>query len=118
MINLLLPPHLNMSESQNTEWKSTWRDEYIKWICGFANANGGRLEIGRDDYGNVIGLDDAKRLMEDLPNKIRDVLGIVVDINLSSESGKDLISIEVAPHPYPVSYKGQSLSQREYQTRA
>ncbi len=27
-----------MKESQNTEWKESWRDEYLKWICGFANA--------------------------------------------------------------------------------
>ena len=26
-----------MSESQNIEWKETGRDEYLKWVCGFAN---------------------------------------------------------------------------------
>jgi ATP-dependent DNA helicase RecG len=31
-----------MKESQQVEWKSTWRDEYLKWICGFANAEGWR----------------------------------------------------------------------------
>ncbi len=25
-----------MKESQNIEWKESWRDEYLKWICGFA----------------------------------------------------------------------------------
>jgi len=35
-----------MSENQNIEWKESWRDEYLKWICGFANANGGKLIIG------------------------------------------------------------------------
>ena len=30
-----------MSESQNIEWKEMWRDEYLKWVCGFANAQGG-----------------------------------------------------------------------------
>jgi ATP-dependent DNA helicase RecG len=28
-------------ENQNIEWKESWRDEYLKWICGFANAQGG-----------------------------------------------------------------------------
>lgn len=96
-----------MNESQNREWKNAWRDEYIKWICGFANAHGGTLEIGKDDEGNVAGIRDALRLMEELPNKIRDLLGIIVDVNLHSEKGKDWLSIEVAPHPFPVSYKGQ-----------
>ena len=30
-----------MNETQNIEWKETWRDEYLKWVCGFANAQGG-----------------------------------------------------------------------------
>ena len=28
-------------ENQNVEFKENWRDEYLKWICGFANAQGG-----------------------------------------------------------------------------
>jgi|CXWL01.1.fsa_nt_gi ATP-dependent DNA helicase RecG len=40
-----------MKESQNTEFKRLWKDEYLKWICGFANAEGGVLVIGRDDAG-------------------------------------------------------------------
>ena len=36
-----------MQESQNTEWKEIWKDEYLKWICGFANANGGKIIIGK-----------------------------------------------------------------------
>jgi len=26
-----------MPEQQNIKWKEIWRDEYLKWICGFAN---------------------------------------------------------------------------------
>lgn len=29
---------LDMSENQNIEYKESWRDEYLKWICGFAYA--------------------------------------------------------------------------------
>ncbi|MBQ3923436.1 MAG: putative DNA binding domain-containing protein [Spirochaetales bacterium] len=71
-----------MSESQLIEYKESWRDEYLKWICGFANAQGGKLYIGVDDSGNVCGVNDAKRLSEDIPNKIVSLLGIVPDINL------------------------------------
>ena len=49
-----------MNENQHIEWKASWRDEYLKWICGFANAHGGVLEIGRDDGGRVVGLVDAR----------------------------------------------------------
>ncbi|MCX6179090.1 MAG: ATP-binding protein [Chlorobiales bacterium] len=30
-------------ENQHIEWKESWRDDYLKWICGFANAEGGIL---------------------------------------------------------------------------
>lgn len=49
-----------MGESQNIEWKESWRDEYLKWICGFANAQGGKIYIGCDDKGEIVGADDAK----------------------------------------------------------
>jgi len=35
-----------MQEHQNVEWKESWDDEYLKWICGYANAQGGILYIG------------------------------------------------------------------------
>ena len=31
-----------MLEQQEIEWKESWRDEYLKWLCGYANAHGGR----------------------------------------------------------------------------
>ncbi len=40
-------------ESQNVEFKKAWSDEYLKWICGFANAQGGCLYIGLDDNGEA-----------------------------------------------------------------
>ena len=78
-----------IEESQNLEHKESWRDEYLKWICGFANAQGGRVYIGVDDDRQVTGVEDSKRLMEDIPNKIRDVLGIIVDVNLLKENEKE-----------------------------
>lgn len=29
-----------MKENQQVEWKQSWRDECLKWICDFANADG------------------------------------------------------------------------------
>ena len=46
-----------MREHQHIEWKESWRDEYQKWICGFANADGGVLVIGRNDRGAVVGVE-------------------------------------------------------------
>ena len=96
-----------MAEKQDIEWKESWRDEYLKWICGFANAKGGKIYIGTDDNGNVVGLEDSKKLMEDIPNKINNYLGIIVDVNLLEEDGKEYIEIDVPPVSYPVSYRGE-----------
>lgn len=96
-----------MSETQNIEYKQSWRDEYLKWICGFANANGGSIFIGKDDDGNVVGVTDTKRLLEEIPNKVRDVLGILVDVKLHTTAQGDFIEIIVEGYPYPVNYKGQ-----------
>ena len=96
-----------MQETQNIEYKSSWRDEYLKWICGFANANGGTIFIGKDDKGNTIGVAEAKKLLEDIPNKVRDVLGILVDVNLQETTEGDYLEIVVEPYPNPVNYKGQ-----------
>ena len=96
-----------MSENQSIELKETWKDEYLKWICGFANANGGSLFIGKNDAGEIIHLENAKRLLEDVPNKVRDTLGILVDVNLHHTGKGDFIEIIVEPYPYPVNYKGQ-----------
>lgn len=45
-----------MAESQNIEYKESWRDEYLKWICGFANARGGCIYIGVRDDGKIVGI--------------------------------------------------------------
>jgi ATP-dependent DNA helicase RecG len=98
---------MSKEEGQNTEWKTSWRDEYLKWLCGFANAEGGVLVIGRSDKGKAVGVADAKKLLVDLPNKIRDVLGIVADVRLVKDHGKELVEIRVEPYPNPISYKGE-----------
>lgn len=96
-----------MPETQNIEYKTTWRDEYLKWICGFANAKGGTIYIGKDDKGKVVGVDNVKKLLEDIPNKSRDILGVIVDVNLHTTTEGDYLEINIENYPYPVNYKGQ-----------
>jgi ATP-dependent DNA helicase RecG len=96
-----------MSEDQNIEFKESWRDEYLKWICGFANAQGGKIYIGKNDAGKVTGLKDVKKLMDDIPNKVKDILGILVDVDLKRSEKGEFIEITVEPYPYPINYKGQ-----------
>lgn len=96
-----------MPESQNIEYKQSWDDEYLKWVCGFANALGGVIYIGKDDSGQVVGVSNFKKLMEDIPNKIRNSMGIICEVQLQEDSGKHSITIIVNPYSVPVSLRGR-----------
>ena len=37
-------------ETNCVEFKRSWRDEWLKWICAFANSEGGTLYIGIDEW--------------------------------------------------------------------
>jgi ATP-dependent DNA helicase RecG len=96
-----------MPEQQNIEYKCSWHDDYLKWICGFANVQGGRIYIGKDDTGMLVGVDDFKRLMDDIPNKIKNNLGITTEVNLLQEGDKHLLEIIVEPYSIPISLRGR-----------
>lgn len=96
-----------MRENQNTEWKLLWKDEYLKWICGFANAQGGQIFLGIDDNGKVVGLRKYRHRLESLPGKILSNLGILCDVNLHQEGGRYYIEIVVNTYDVPISYQGK-----------
>ena len=41
---------MKRDESQNVEYKESWHDKYLAWICGYANAQGGTIYFGIEDY--------------------------------------------------------------------
>lgn len=45
--------------------------------------------------------------MEDIPNKIQTQLGIICDVDLKNEDGKDYIEIDVKPYDVLISYQGK-----------
>ena len=95
-----------MTENQNVEYKESWRDEYLKWVAGFANAQGGKIFIGIDDSSEVVGVDDYKKLMDDIPNKTVNHLGLMVDVNLHEKENKHYVEIDVPVSTVPISYHG------------
>ena len=82
---------LQNQESQQMEWKWSWQDEYLKWLCGYANTDGGTLYIGVNDDGYVVGIEDSKRMLESLPNKINDKLEIIASIHIHRAQGGENI---------------------------
>ena len=79
----------------------------MKWICGYANAYGGTIYIGTDDDGNVIGIDNAKELLELIPSKITDTMGIIADVNLLYKDGLEYLQIIVDKYPSLISFRGK-----------
>ncbi|MBQ6141113.1 MAG: ATP-binding protein [Kiritimatiellae bacterium] len=78
------------NEDQNIEYKQNWRDEYLRWICGFANADGGRMLIGVSDdkKGNeILGVPDWKSLLEIIPNLMKNTMGMIANVNHIREKG-------------------------------
>jgi len=95
-----------VTEHQTIEYKQHWKDEYLKWICGFANAQGGTLFIGMNDAGKVIGIADHEKLLTEIPNKTAQHLGLVVDVNLRRKANRHYIEIKVPASQVPISYDG------------
>jgi ATP-dependent DNA helicase RecG len=84
-----------MPEHQNIEYKSSWHDDCLKWICGFANAQGRRIYIGKNDAGVVVGAEDYKKLMDEAPNKIKNHMGIIAKVNLLQDNDRHFVKIIV-----------------------
>lgn len=99
-------------ETHLVEWKESWRDDYLRWLCGFASADRGMLVIGRNDKGVPVGVPDADRLLVDLPNKIRDTLGIIPPVRAVKAEGRMLVEIEVEPPPRPSATGASTTSAR------
>ena len=96
-----------MLEKQNIEWKESWRDEYFEYISAFANAEGGKIYIGINDKGVVVGISEYEKLLVNLPNKIKDLVGILCEVNHLTEGDKHYIQIVVNQYSVPNSYRGK-----------
>jgi len=94
-------------ESQTLEYKQSWRNDCLKAVSAFANSDGGVLIVGLDDKGKSSGLKNFKKLLEDIPNTIRNKLGIIPSIKPNKKNKKDIIKITVAPCSVPISYNGK-----------
>jgi len=76
---------LKQVESQNVDFKSSWRDEYFKVISGFASAEGvDNLIIGVDDDGNPVEMKISKKMIEYISNKARNNLRIIPSVNCTT----------------------------------
>ncbi len=96
-----------MNENQRVEFKESWRDEYLKTLCAFANTDGGVMYIGMSDNGEPVGLKNVDSLLESLPNKIRHSLNIIPLVKEENIEGVKVIKIEIPHSEVPISYRGK-----------
>jgi len=106
---IIVPTHPNriMREDLHTEFKSAWKDGYLRDIAAFANTEGGILCIGVDDGGEVIGVSNPDRLLKSLPDKIQNALGIVPAVDYREKDGVPYVTVRVEPGPDPVFLDGK-----------
>ncbi|GHS86033.1 hypothetical protein FACS1894201_06450 [Bacteroidia bacterium] len=98
---------MDLKESQNIEFKQSWHDDHLKTVSAFANTSGGKLYVGIADNGNVCGVTNAKKLLEDLPNKIRNGTDVHAEVHIVLEKELEVIEIEIRKSAYPISYHGR-----------
>lgn len=63
--------------------------------------------IGIDDKGKPVGVGNARKHLEDVPNKIRDILGVIPKVIAENKKGKDILIIKIVPSYAPISYHGR-----------
>jgi len=94
-------------EEQDIEFKKEWRNEHLKTIAGFANTEGGVMYIGIDDNGRTVALSNIKKLLEDIPNTIRNKLQITPSVKIEEKDGREVIEITVNSSDFPIFLDGK-----------
>ena len=100
-------------ESETVELKSIVVDDIKKEIIAFANCEGGKLYIGVQDDGTVIGVDDPDGAALQISNMVRDAikpdLTMFLHYQTLNENGKQIVAIDVqqgTERPYYIAKKG------------
>ena len=100
-------------ESETIELKEVVVDEIKKEIIAFANCDGGKLYIGVQDDGTVVGVDNPDGVSLQISNMVRDAIKPDVTMFLHyktiEESGKAIVAVDIqrgTDRPYYLAKKG------------
>ncbi|MFA7550374.1 MAG: ATP-binding protein, partial [Sedimentibacter sp.] len=104
---------MKFHESETIELKEIYTPGIRKEIVAFANTKGGIIYIGVSDRGEVVGIDNADFVMQQLSNTLRDSIrpdiSMFTNIESLQEEDKILLKITVnqgTKKPYYLSDKG------------
>ena len=100
-------------ESETIELKEVVVDEIKKEIIAFANCDGGKLYIGVQDDGTVVGVDDPDGVSLQISNMVRDAIKpdvtMFVHYKTIEENGKEIVAVDIqrgTDRPYYLAKKG------------
>ena len=86
-------------ESETIELKEVVVDEIKKEIIAFANCDGGKLYIGVQDDGTVVGVDDPDGVSLQISNMVRDAIKPDVTMFLHyktiEEDGIEIVAVDI-----------------------
>lgn len=104
---------MKLYESETVELKEIYTPDLKKEIIAFANTIGGTVYIGIDNNGEIVGIDDADFVMQQISNSLRDGIrpdiSMFTHIELMHEDNKCFIKITInqgTRKPYYLSDKG------------
>lgn len=104
---------MSYQETENIELKTVVVDDIKKEIIAFANCNGGKLYIGVQDNGTVVGVDDPDSVALQISNMVRDSVKPDITMFLHYETivenGKSIVLVDVqrgTDRPYYIAKKG------------
>lgn len=104
---------MKLYESETVELKEIYTLDFKKEIVAFANTNGGTIYIGVQDNGEIVGLDNADFVMQQISNSLRDGIrpdvSMFTNIELLQEDNKYFVKLTVSQgtkKPYYLSDKG------------
>ena len=78
-----------MIENKITEFKREYTDEIKYAVIAFANTDGGKIYIGLNDDGTVLGVADVDGTMLRVTNMVRDV--VRPDVTMFMEYAVEII---------------------------
>lgn len=100
-------------ESETVELKEIYTSDLRKEIVAFANTNGGIIYVGVQDNGEIVGLNNADFVMQQISNSLRDTIrpdiSMFTKIELLKEESKFFVKLIVdqgTKKPYYLSDKG------------
>ena len=97
-----------MPEHQTIEWKESWHDEFLEWICDMQMLMAEHFIQAKTTTEMLLDLAiKIGKLLESIPNEITDIMGIVVDVNLLYENALRYFKIVVDKYLSLISYRGK-----------